>query len=380
MGSRSSRVLTRLVSGMALLAGLHACGDSGTVGPDPQADARLVLSAVVTGTPIAVVTAEVTAADIATPLLFNLSITNGVAAGTLRLPPGAARIVTVRAFEESGSMTHEGSVTVDIRAGQNPPVTITLRPRAGQLPITATLGEVSVVITPATTDLVVGASAQLTATILDAEGNPVDGTVEWAVGNPAVASVSPSGLVTSLIAGETQISASFEGAAGSATVSVLPATVNGQYTGTGVSNVSGQGQLNGVAITFGSFFILGCSTPCPASLDLTQTGAATAEGTIVVGERSFSLSFAIAPEGDGIVLTSPPVNVSFDSPLGQDPTIAAPTTCTVDASGGIAVNPTSAGLAATGPVSLSCSGASADFSFTFTASGAVALDLVRAAT
>jgi Big-like domain-containing protein len=375
MGSRSSRVLVRLLSGMALLAALHACGDSGTsMGPDPQADARLVLSAVVTGTPIAVVTAEVTAADIATPLLFNLSITNGVATGTLRLPPGAARTVTVRAFEESGSITHEGSVTVDIRAGQNPPVTITLRPRAGQLPITATLGEVSVVITPATLDLTVGTTAQLTATIVDANGDPVNGTVEWAVGNPAFASVSLSGLVTGLVEGQTEISASFDGVAGGATVTVHLATINGQYSGTAMSTVSGQGQQDGVPVTFGSSFILGCNTPCPASLDLTQTGAATAEGTIVVGQLSVPLSFAIATLGDGMVLTSPPVDVSFDSPQG------IPTTCTVEASGGIALNPTSAGLAATGPLSLSCSGASAQLSFTFTASGAVTLDLVRPAT
>jgi hypothetical protein len=276
-------------------------------------------------------------------------------------------------------MTHEGSVTVDIRAGQNPPVTIILRSRAGQLPITATLGEVSVVITPAALDLVVGATAQLTATILDADANPVDGTVEWAVGNPAFASVSPSGLVTGLVEGQTVISASFEGVAGSATVTVQPASVNGQYSGTAASTVSGQGVVNGVAATFADI-ITGCGTSCPASLDLTQTGAATAEGTIVVGQRSFSGSFGIATVGGEMVLTLAPVNVSFDltfqGPLG---TVVAPTTCTVDASGGLALAPTAGGLAVAGPVSLSCSGgAGADLGFTV--SGTVTLDLLRVAT
>ena len=375
MRSLAPRVLVRMMTGIALLAGLHACGDSGnTVGPGPETEAKLVLSAAVAGTPIAVVTAEVTAADIAVSLRFNLPITNGIASGTLKLPPGTARLVTVRAFDQTGAITHEGSVTVDIRAGQNPPVRIVLRSRAGQLPITATLGEISVVVTPGTLDLAVGATSQLTATVLDADGNPVEGTVEWAVANPAFVSVSPSGLAAGLLEGETPVTATFEGVAGEAIVTVLPADVSGLYAGTASSTVTGS--VSGFPISLGSDVVLGCTSPCAASLDLTQTGPTGADGTIVVGSRSFSGSFSLATVSGGLVLTAAAVPVSFNvnvqSPLG---TIVVPMNCTVDASGGIALDPTPAGLSAAGALPVSCSGSGGGLSVT--ASGTVTLDLTR---
>jgi hypothetical protein len=376
MLSRPSPMLGRVLAGLAVLAGLHGCGSSGTdsTGPDVGSDAKLRLTAVVAGTPIAIVSAEVTATDIATPLRFNLPVVDGVAAGTLRLPPGAARTITVRAFEQSGSITHEGQATVDIRPGSNAPVTITLRSRAGQLPITATLGQISVVISPAAVDLAVGATTQLAVTILDVDGNPVDGTVEWAVLNPAFASVSSTGLVTGLLEGETFVGASHEGVAGSSTITVLPADVSGLYSGTATSDVTGQ--VSGLPISVGSDAIMGCSNPCPASLDLTQTDPTTAEGTITVGSRSFTGTFALETVAGELVISAATVDVSFDltfqSPLG---TTVVPTSCTIDASEGIALDPTPAGLTASGSIPVSCSGSGGGF--TIGAAGTVTLDLVR---
>jgi hypothetical protein len=343
-------------------------------GPGPGTEAKLRLTAVVAGTPIALVTAEVTGADIATPLLFNLPITDGVATGTIRLPPGEGRTIAVRAFDDGGEITHEGEATIAVRPGPNPPVNIPLRPRAGQVPITATLGEFSVIVSPALVDVQVGASVQLTATILDAEGNVVPGTVEWAVANPAFASVTPDGLLTGLVEGETAVGASYEGMAGSSTASVLPVDVSGLYAGTATPDVTGQ--VIGLGITLGSDVILGCTDPCPASLELVQTSPTTATGTISAGTRSFAGDFTLAQVAGGLVLTAPPVlvgfDVTFDSPLG---TIVAPTTCTVDGSGGLSLDPTPQGLSASGPVTLDCSGSGGGFSFT--ASGTVTLDLVR---
>jgi hypothetical protein len=376
MLSRPSPAFARLLAALTLLAGLHGCSHSATdsTGPDVSSDAKLRLTAVVAGTPIAIVSAEVTATDIATPLRFNLPIVEGVAAGTLRLPPGAARTITVRAFEQSGSITHEGQATVDIRPGANAPVSITLRSRAGQLPITATLGEISVVVSPAVLDVAVGTSVQLSVTILDVDGNPVDGTVEWAVLNPAFASVSSTGLVTGLVEGETFVGASYEGVAGSSTISVLPADVSGLYSGTAAADVSGQ--VSGLPITLGSDAILGCSNPCPATLDLIQTGGASAEGTITVGSRSFTGTFSLESVAGGMVITAPAVNVSFDvsfqTPLG---TFVVPIACTIDASGGIDLDPSPAGLTASGAIPLSCSGSGSGF--TVSVSGTITLDLIR---
>jgi hypothetical protein len=372
MRSRPSPTLGRILASLALMVGLHGCADSGTdpAGPGTGSEAKLRLTAVVAGTPIAIVSAEVTASDIATPLRFNLPIVEGVASGTLRLPPGAARTIAVRAFEQSGAITHEGEATVDIRPGQNPPVSITLRSRAGQLPITATLGELSVVISPATVDLQVGASTQLTVTILDVDGNPVDGTVEWGVLNPAFVSVSSTGLVTGLVEGETVVGASYEGMAGSSTITILPADVSGLYTGTATSDITAE--VSGLPINIGSDAILGCSDPCPASLDLTQTSATTVDGTITVGSRSFAGTFALQSVVGGMVITNPAVAVTFDVSLV---TTTIPVTCTIDASAGISLDPTPAGLTASGPVLVSCSGSGSGL--TVTADGFVALDLVR---
>jgi serine/threonine-protein kinase len=57
-------------------------------------------------------------------------------------------------------------------------------------------------IDPAANALVVGQAVQLNATASDASGNPVPGAdLVWASDNPAVASVSPTGVVSALAAG-----------------------------------------------------------------------------------------------------------------------------------------------------------------------------------
>lgn len=222
----------RRLGPLVLLAIAAACAD----GPAPLAprappgeDAKLLLTAVVAGTAVATLVVEVTAADIPSALLFNLVVTNGVATSTLRIPPGPARTLTVRAFDDGGGITHEGSATLDVRAGQNSPVSITLVSRAGQVPITVTVGNVSVVVAPTTLSLAVGETAPLTATILDADNKAVAGIVEWATSNPAFVSVGADGQVTGLAAGSATVAATYEGVVGFAQVTV---TATGPTGGT----------------------------------------------------------------------------------------------------------------------------------------------------
>lgn len=67
---------------------------------------------------------------------------------------------------------------------------------------------VSATVAPASASLIVGGTVQLTATGLDAGGQPVAGAVfTWTTSVPGVASVSASGLVTALAAGDTTITA-----------------------------------------------------------------------------------------------------------------------------------------------------------------------------
>lgn len=201
---------------------LFACSDGGPLHPHEDAvTVPLQLSANLNGTPVQTLAVEVTAADISTPLAYNLQVTDGQASGSIQIPPGDARTITVRAFDVAGAVTHEGAATVNVSRGNNPPVQIPLLPRSGHQPIDLTLAEVSVTVTPVAVSLASGETAQLAATVI-AAGGPVDVDVGWATLNPAIASVSADGLVTGLVTGTVTIVATYAGVGAAATVTVNP--------------------------------------------------------------------------------------------------------------------------------------------------------------
>ena len=81
----------------------------------------------------------------------------------------------------------------------------------------------SVVISPDSSDLVVGQTAQLTAEVRDGSGNALSGrAVTWGTSNAALATVSSDGLVTAVAPGKATISATSEGKVASATVNIAP--------------------------------------------------------------------------------------------------------------------------------------------------------------
>jgi uncharacterized protein YjdB len=84
----------------------------------------------------------------------------------------------------------------------------------------------SVVVTPPTSNVVVGNAVQLSAAVRDAAGNPLDGRlVGWTSSDDDVAVVSSAGRVTGLKVGTATITASSEGKSGTATVTVTGAPV-----------------------------------------------------------------------------------------------------------------------------------------------------------
>jgi uncharacterized protein YjdB len=84
----------------------------------------------------------------------------------------------------------------------------------------------SVTVTPASADVVVGTSIQLTATARDAAGNSLSGReVTWTSSDTGVATVSASGLVTGVAAGSGTITATSEGRSGSTVTTVRPVPV-----------------------------------------------------------------------------------------------------------------------------------------------------------
>lgn len=204
---------------------LLSCSD-GIVGPDQQMMAELAVTASVSGTPIATLVIDVTAPDIDPALVFNLTVVDGFATGTLRLPPGEARTIHAIAMDETGEVTHEGSKTVDIRPGPNDPVSLPMVARGGQQPITVAIGDVSIVIEPGTFALEAGTSAMMTATIRAPNGDIVDEPVVWATTDPSVLTVSQDGLISGVREGTADIVATFAGIAAVAQVTVTPSGSN----------------------------------------------------------------------------------------------------------------------------------------------------------
>jgi len=85
---------------------------------------------------------------------------------------------------------------------------------------------VAVRVSPASRDLTVGETAQLTAEPLDAQGAVLSGrSVAWSSSRPNIAAVSGSGVITALSPGGAVITATAEGKSGVAAITVSPAPV-----------------------------------------------------------------------------------------------------------------------------------------------------------
>jgi hypothetical protein len=232
------RKLSGVLAAAALML-LGACTESITSSGGETSAIRVTANT--SGTPIATLVVRVTAADIATPLVFNLQSVDGVATGTIKVPPGTARTFTVQAFDSGGAVTHEGSATIDVSAGNgNAPLTITLGPRSGHVPVTVSFGAASVIVDPASATVLDDSTLQLTAYVLNAQGDTMDVEVEWATSNPARATVSSTGLVTAVDTGTVEIHATYEGFGGFSVLTITadsipppPPPPTGTFTWTG---------------------------------------------------------------------------------------------------------------------------------------------------
>ena len=238
----SESLVLRSVRGLAAAAALGALGscipyDSTEPSGDHRETTLLVRANVSAAATVASLVVEVTAPDITAVLVLNIPIVGGVATGTITLPAGSNRTITMHAFDGGGVETHRGSVTVTIVAGTNPVISLVLAPLAGDAPINATLGSFAVTVTPAADTLAIGGTANHTATIVDVNGTPVIQPVIWATLNPGIASVTSTGdrtaRVTAVAPGATTIVASFGGSGGTAAV-VLSAAPAVQLVATGL--------------------------------------------------------------------------------------------------------------------------------------------------
>lgn len=226
MRSSVFRLLPLLLAG-ALAA---ACGDAPTATPETEM-AELGFSLNLSGTDVRLMVVDVTAPDITQPLVYNVEVQNGVATGHIDVPPGQARTIRVRAYDFDRVQTHEGSATMDVKPGNNPPLKVTLNPSAGHVPLTVDFGSIVVSVRAAdgphapTGEYIVGQQVRFEATVTTADGTPVPGAVvRWASLNPGVMSIGENGTAAALHEGTTTIGATYSGYGASISIPVTAKT------------------------------------------------------------------------------------------------------------------------------------------------------------
>lgn len=197
----------------------------------------------------------------------------------------------------------------------------------GSASITTALAPVaSVEVTPANSSLGTGGTIQLYATTKDAAGNILSGrAISWSSSNTAVATVSSSGLVSTVTAGSTTITALSEGISGSAAITVSPtqapppapvATVSvalasttvltGQVTQATATLRDASGNvLTGRTITWAS------SNPAVATVSTAGYVTAVTAGQATITATSESISGSA-----GLTVTVPPVATVTVAPQG----------------------------------------------------------------
>lgn len=89
----------------------------------------------------------------------------------------------------------------------------------------------SVTVSPSLVSLGIGTTLQLTATLLDASGMTVSRRVSWTTSNTAIATVSATGLVTTIGGGTATITATADGESGKGVIIVTAPPTNVILTG-----------------------------------------------------------------------------------------------------------------------------------------------------
>ncbi len=139
--------------------------------------------------------------------------------------------LTGRALSWTSSATGVASVSssglVTASSPGSATITATSEGVSGTTSVTVAAAVASVVVTPLTAAIAIGATQQLTGTARDASNAALTGrTITWSSGNTSIATVSNAGLVTGVSAGgPVTITATSEGQSGTASVTITPPPV-----------------------------------------------------------------------------------------------------------------------------------------------------------
>src|SRR3989442_1693526 len=202
------------VSASGLVTGLAVGSATITATSEGQSGTAAVT---VSNLPVASVAVSPTAPNVYVGGAVQLTATLKDASGN----PLSGRTVTWTTSNGAVATVSASGLVTGLAVGSTT-ITATSEGQSGTAAVTvSTVPVASVVVSPAAANVYVGGAVQLTTTPKDAAGNVLVGrAVTWASSNPAIATVSASGLVTGLAVGSTTITATSEGQSGTAAVTV----------------------------------------------------------------------------------------------------------------------------------------------------------------
>ncbi len=206
------------VNGTGLVTGIALGSTTVTATSEGQTGAATVT---VSSVPVVSVVVAPSVANILVGDSVQLTATTQDAAGTVL----TGRAITWSSSNPSVATVSSNGVATAVAAG-TATITATSEGKSASATVTvANMPVASVVISPATALVLVGASVQLAASPKDAAGAVLSGrAITWVSSAPATATVSSTGLVTGVAAGAVTMTATSEGVTGSAavTVNVVP--------------------------------------------------------------------------------------------------------------------------------------------------------------
>jgi uncharacterized protein YjdB len=319
-------------------AGLYTAGQSvGTyhvIATQSGGTLADTVAVTVSNVPVASVAVSPAAASLTVGATTQLTATPKDSNGTAL----SGRAVMWASSNPSVATVSASGLVTGVAAG-SATITATSEGKSGTSAIAVTNVPVATVtVSPAAASVSVGATVQLTATTKDSAGGLLTGrVVTWASSNPAVATVSASGLVTGVAAGSATITATSEGKSGTsaiavtnvpvATVTVSPAAASVavgatvQLTAT-LKDALGN-PLSGRVVTWAS------SAPSVAAVSGTGlvTGLTVGAATLTATSEGQSGSAAVSVSGATPLYTLGSGNNYYVAPSGSDAnpcTTAAP--------------------------------------------------------
>jgi uncharacterized protein YjdB len=214
VGWSSSDNTVATVSSAGVVTGISVGSATITATSEGQTGTATITVSLV---PVASVSVTPSPANLMVGQTLQLSATPRDAGGTVL----TGRTVTWTTGDAAVASVSSSGVVTAVSPG-NTQVTATIDGVPGSVSTTVTAVPVAnVVVSPNTATVVVGQNVTLSATALDANGNPLAGRViTWTTSNAGRATVSNTGVVTGVSTGNVTITASTGGKSGSAAVTV----------------------------------------------------------------------------------------------------------------------------------------------------------------